>query len=192
MRKGNENFKKIYEGNNNNYSINNLIIGTNYEFIIYSFYNNNNNNKNLIESKSEIYAFRAFDNIDSNILNESKRYYEFCNKLYQWKRYKKMKLIYRGSRDGDSSKNFHEKCDNQGPTITLIKNEKGNIFGGFSSISWTSQGDHKKDLIHFYLVYQIFMEQIQLNFNLKIIMIHLQFMMVHLMDLFLVVDMIYI
>ena len=55
-----------------------------------------------------------------------------------------MELIYRGTRDGDSSKNFHEKCDNQGPTITLIKNEKGNIFGGFSSISWTSQGGWKQ------------------------------------------------
>jgi len=55
-----------------------------------------------------------------------------------------MELTHRGSRDGDSSKNFHEKCDNKGPTITLIKNEKGNIFGGFSSVSWTSQGDYKQ------------------------------------------------
>ena len=57
---------------------------------------------------------------------------------------KKIELIYRGSRDGTLSKNFHEKCDNKGPTITLIKNEKGNIFGGFSSISWTSQNNNKQ------------------------------------------------
>ena len=31
---------------------------------------------------------------------------------------------------------FHEKCDDKGPTICLYKNDKGNIFGGYSSISW--------------------------------------------------------
>ena len=65
-------------------------------------------------------------------------------KLNEWSGYKKIKLIYRGTRDGTLSKNFHEKCDNQGPTITLIKNEKGNIFGGFSSVSWTSYGNWKQ------------------------------------------------
>ena len=49
-----------------------------------------------------------------------------------------MELLYRGTRDGDGSNIFHEKCNNQGPTIFLCKNEKGNIFGGYSSISWTS------------------------------------------------------
>ena len=71
MRKENEEFKEIYKGNNNNYLINNLIKDTNYEFIIYSFYNN------LIESKSEIYKIKTLDIIDSNILNESKRENEF-------------------------------------------------------------------------------------------------------------------
>ena len=49
-----------------------------------------------------------------------------------------MELLYRGTRDGDGSNTFHDKCNNQGPTIFLCKNEKGNIFGGYSSISWTS------------------------------------------------------
>ena len=49
-----------------------------------------------------------------------------------------MELIYRGSKDGMTGKDFHKKCDNKGETITLIKNEKGNIFGGYASISWTS------------------------------------------------------
>ena len=73
MRKENEEFKKIYEGNKNNHLIKNLIKDTNYEFIIYSFYNN------LIESKSEIYKIKTL-NIDSNILNESERGNEFINK----------------------------------------------------------------------------------------------------------------
>ena len=37
-----------------------------------------------------------------------------------------MILIYRGTRDGSSSKVFHEKCgDNQGPTICFYKMKKG-------------------------------------------------------------------
>ena len=49
-----------------------------------------------------------------------------------------MELIYRGARDGMTSSVFHNKCDNKGETITLIKNEKGNIFGGYASIPWTN------------------------------------------------------
>ena len=33
---------------------------------------------------------------------------------------------------------FHNKCNNKGPTISLFKNEKGYIFGGYASIDWTS------------------------------------------------------
>jgi len=53
-----------------------------------------------------------------------------------------MELLYRGTRDGSGSNIFHNKCDNQGPTICLFKNEKGNIFGGYSSISWTSPSSY--------------------------------------------------
>jgi len=49
-----------------------------------------------------------------------------------------MELIYRGTRDGKTCKDFHNKCDNQGPTICLYKSEKGYIFGGYAPISWES------------------------------------------------------
>ena len=49
-----------------------------------------------------------------------------------------MELLYRGTRDGKSCKDFHNKCDNKGPTICLYKSEKGYIFGGYSPISWKS------------------------------------------------------
>ena len=54
-----------------------------------------------------------------------------------------MELIFRGTKDGMNANNFHNKCDNQGETITLIKNGKGCIFGGYTSIPWTSsQGSY--------------------------------------------------
>ena len=54
-----------------------------------------------------------------------------------------MKLLFRGSRDGMTSKVFHDKCDNQGPTLSLFRNEKGHIFGGYASISSTNSGENK-------------------------------------------------
>ena len=61
----------------------------------------------------------------------------------EWSGFKSMKLIYRGTRDGMTSKDFHDKCDNKGKTICLFLNDKGNIFGGYSSIPWTSNGGDK-------------------------------------------------
>ena len=136
VKKENENFEKIYEGNNTNCSINFLKINTNYEVRICTFY------KDLNIFWSPIKKIKIVDiDLDSIILKESDRKKEFLNKIYEWTKFKGTKLLYRGSRDGTLSKNFHEKCDNQGETITLYKNEKGNIFGGYSSISWTSNPD---------------------------------------------------
>ena len=73
MRKENENFEKIYEGEKNNYTINNLISNTEYEFRICSFYNNS------FGPFSKIQKVKTF-NIDSIILKESKREDVFLKK----------------------------------------------------------------------------------------------------------------
>ena len=80
--------------------------------------------------------------LDSVILNESKKGTEYLQKIYEWIGYKKMELLYRGTRDGTTANIFHQKCDNQGPTICLYKNDKC-IFGGYASISWTNSGSSK-------------------------------------------------
>ena len=47
------------------------------------------------------------------------------------------RLLFRASRDGFAVKTFHSKCDNQGPTLTIVKS--GNyIFGGFTELLWKS------------------------------------------------------
>ncbi|EXX75965.1 uncharacterized protein OCT59_001191 [Rhizophagus irregularis] len=49
------------------------------------------------------------------------------------------KLILRGSRDGFLPSKFHEICDNQSHTITIIKVEDSNeILGGYNPIVWKS------------------------------------------------------
>ena len=50
---------------------------------------------------------------------------------------KKVKLLYRASRDGDKANNFYEKCENQGPTLTLVLTTTQRKFGGYTSLSWT-------------------------------------------------------
>ena len=56
------------------------------------------------------------------------------------------KLVYRASKDGDTSYNFHNKCDYIGPNMVLIKTKKNFIFGGVTSKSWKHLlKDIKKD-----------------------------------------------
>ncbi|GBB98673.1 hypothetical protein RclHR1_32990001 [Rhizophagus clarus] len=63
------------------------------------------------------------------ITDEIKNSYEF-------------KLILRGSRDGFSPSKFHEICDNQSHTITIIKVKDSNeIIGGYNPIIWKSDGN---------------------------------------------------
>jgi len=118
-----------------NYLINNLDSNTNYEIRICSVYNDINS------IWSEIKKVKT--NIDSLILKESNRVDEFIRKIYEWSGYNNMKLLYRGTRDGMTNTNFHNKCNNQGPTISLFKNDKGNIFGGYTSTDWTSYSNYK-------------------------------------------------
>ena len=42
----------------------------------------------------------------------------------------KYELLYRASRDGEKTENFHSKCDNKGTTLIIIKTDKGLKFGG--------------------------------------------------------------
>ena len=149
LRKENskEDFIKIYEGNENNYKVNNKIEkNTDYEIRLCSVYKG-------ISFRTDIYKIKTKNfEIDSKILSESEKGNEFLQKLYEWTGYEKMELLYRGTRDGSEANIFHNKCDNQGPTICLCKNEKGNIFGGYSSVSWTSDDHMNMQKILFYLL----------------------------------------
>ena len=47
-------------------------------------------------------------------------------------------LLYRSTRDGCSPAEFHSRCDNKGPTVTIV-NSGECIFGGFAEPSWTGK-----------------------------------------------------
>ena len=136
IRKENKQFKSIYEDKNMNYNITKLESNTNYELRICTIYDN------TISNYSDSVKFKT-NKFDSILLNESKKFDECLNKIYEWTGGKNMELLYRGTRDGMSADTFHKKCNNKGPTISLFKNEKGYIFGGYASIDWTSCGNYK-------------------------------------------------
>lgn len=71
------------------------------------------------------------------------RYYEnknFADLLTSNVNLYKFKLLVRGSENGFDCRNFHERCDNKGPTITIVKVKYTNeILGGYNSCDWKSE-----------------------------------------------------
>ena len=61
------------------------------------------------------------------------------------KQIKKIKKLYQATIDGGDPINFHLKCDNIPNTLVLIKSEDNKRFGGFTPLSWKSEGDYLND-----------------------------------------------
>jgi hypothetical protein len=101
-----------------------------------------------IVSTKEIYSKRCFQlEIEENTYLDSfsDNYYEeeeeaqsddYIKTEIKRHRYIVFQLLYRSSRDGSQPKKFHKRCDNKGPTLTIIRDTDGNVFGGFTSMSW--------------------------------------------------------
>ncbi|GBC07284.1 hypothetical protein RclHR1_07360007 [Rhizophagus clarus] len=84
---------------------------------------------------------QSTNNIDSVIINQ-KHAAIFAN----WIDRKpcKFNLLYRASRDGNRNITFHEKCDNKGATIIIVKVPNSEqIVGGYNPLSWDSSNQNK-------------------------------------------------
>jgi hypothetical protein len=51
----------------------------------------------------------------------------------------RLRLLYRGSRDGFQGRTFHNRCDGHPNTISLILSTNNCIFGGFTPVAWSSR-----------------------------------------------------
>ncbi|XP_071079877.1 interferon-induced protein 44-like [Haliotis cracherodii] len=49
-------------------------------------------------------------------------------------------LLYQATRDGCSAQAFHQKCDHKGATVSVCYNTAGYVFGGYTPVSWSSEG----------------------------------------------------
>ncbi len=75
---------------------------------------------------------------------QKKKLNEFYGKMHQ-----QWELIYKASRDGFDTNAFHTCCDNKGPTMTIIQSNNNYLFGGYTSIPWTSDNSYKNDTTAF-------------------------------------------
>ena len=73
----------------------------------------------------------------------------------------KFKCLFRASDHGFSASEFHKLCDEKGPTITIIKSNWGNIFGGYTSISWTNHPHFCEDKNAFLFLIKCDAESVQ-------------------------------
>jgi hypothetical protein len=78
---------------------------------------------------------------DSVILSKLVERREVDVRFSEWLPGKKTRLLFRASRDGASAASFHLLCDDQGPTVTLIKSSGGYVFGGYAGVAWSSDDE---------------------------------------------------
>ena len=86
--------------------------------------------------------------LNSSIINQDINKIDLLMKWIQEKIKKEIissEMIFRISRDGDKSEDFHKFCDNQGPTLVIIKTTNNKIFGGFTPLNWKSSEEKPID-----------------------------------------------
>ncbi|RIA87335.1 hypothetical protein C1645_777529 [Glomus cerebriforme] len=121
-----------------------------YKSLIRDFLNNNNKPIKPIEKSEHGVTKNIIEiNSDSNIitLQHAEIISKWINKLQIVDNLMsscRFKLLYRESHDTFTGfKKFHEICDNQSRTVTVIKTKNNDeIFGGYNPISWKSSGNY--------------------------------------------------
>ena len=100
-------------------------------------------NKEIKEIKNELEKIKNKKEVYANTYNENNNLLIHKNEydlIYNWilpNTNIKFELIYKASIDGDSSENFHKKCDNIGkPTLVVVQSKNGYRFGGYTTRNW--------------------------------------------------------
>ena len=88
-----------------------------------------------LEENNIIKRIKNKDGLIGDIIKNEEQYNLICDYIDKNKDFK-FELLYKGTLDGDTYNIFHKKCDNQGPTISIIESTDGQIFGGYASKSW--------------------------------------------------------
>ena len=61
-----------------------------------------------------------------------------------------LNLLFKATRDGQKSSDFHTKCDGKTHQLIFIKTKKGVIFGGYTKEGFSSRGSYINDKEAFY------------------------------------------
>ena len=117
-------------------------------------YINNNNiifnlNDKIFNELSESYNYITNNRIkiDSNIIKNNFELAQINNGIKHGfsKNIKKIKLLYRCSRDGDYKSKVNEKIVDHNNLLFLIETSENKKFGGFTSLYYKTSGDGQKD-----------------------------------------------
>ena len=102
-----------------------------------------NNLKNLMLNSSPDEKTKI-SNFDSKIIDSISKI-DFILKYIRQNdisfKFNNIKLLYRGSRDGDRTKTCHELCDNKQNILIIMKSDIGYIFGGYSKIGFKTNNN---------------------------------------------------
>ena len=87
--------------------------------------------------------------MNSKIINKKEELDLIENRLKYMKQFKNKNLsynlIFRGTKDGELSSDFHNKVDGKDKTITIIETTKGLKFGGYIDKKWDNSSWWIKD-----------------------------------------------
>jgi len=106
---------------------------------------NDSEDKLYIEDENEIKSFleriKKFGKINkpsfliNSLIITKKDEVELINSWISPNKRFNYQLLYRATRDGDTDKEFHSKCDHKSPILIIGKTPKGYIFGGYTTIN---------------------------------------------------------
>lgn len=112
--------------------------------------NISNNNNEIISLKEENKKLwneidkiqgNSFDSKIVNSLDEIDFILDYIKQNDKELTFKKLKLLYRGSRDGDETETCHNLCDSKENVLIIIKSDIGYVFGGYSKIGFEANND---------------------------------------------------
>jgi len=112
-------------------------------------------NQNIVCLKCKDEPCKACDAMKNTFL--TKEEWKKLSNLHG-KEIKVKSLLFKASRDGFNRKAFHDRCDNKGSTITVVKSQFNQVFGGYANTSWDSASHYIKSSKNF--IFSISMNKI--------------------------------
>ena len=106
-------------------------------------------NKVELKINTQVDSLDIFENLNSVIIKDNKEYIKTLKNWIRPNKNIKAKLLYRLTKNGNLSSEFHKRCDNKGRTLTLFNLVDGNIIGIYTPLSWESNHIWKSDMNSF-------------------------------------------
>lgn len=90
-------------------------------------------------------APRPQGQLRSDIVKTAEEYKMLYQRINRGNQIANVRLLYKATRDGDTAKDFHRKCDDANMTVVLVEASNGTRFGGFTTRTWKGDCENKKD-----------------------------------------------